>query len=134
MPIPNGMFGECCLCSRYFATKTELDAHDRIYAVEHKAALNKGLQADIGKSFDGFDDPLFQAITSTGPQFDMKDALKTEELAKLAEKGYMNSPIDVDSQWNHQHGRPSGYFDKTAQTKAGHIDPMFAHLLKIEGC
>jgi hypothetical protein len=126
--IPAGMEAECCLCSRYFATKSELDAHEKTFAAEHATALSKGGRTDFGKSLSA---PVEFADILGSNDVPTTKELGNLEVAKAAAEplgGQIEELFGGDARWAHIAGKPVAAVSKGT---ANGIDPMFADLVKI---
>ena len=95
MPIPSGFQAECCLCSRYFKRKSELDAHDRLFAAEHAQILAKGTRSDFRKqatvNIPDIPIPLEMSLALANSANEYEGA-KVAALAKLADS--QPDPLD----------------------------------------
>jgi hypothetical protein len=125
MPIRDPYEAECCLCSKFFMSKQELDAHDRLYATEHNQALAKG-HRDFAKSAEKYDPEINMVLGHS----DLEREQTSYEVAKAA-VAPLGELFDEDTRWRHQRGEGSGCEVKYSQLVKGEVDPQFADLVTI---
>jgi len=126
--IPHPYVAQCLLCDRNFMTKQELDAHDRVFAAEHDAALSKGGRIDFGKSFTApveFVDLLGVSAVPTTKE------LSNLELAKVAAEP-QDSPLEkiFDADTKHLHSLGKAVTSGSSPSKG--VAPEFQRLLSVE--
>jgi hypothetical protein len=125
MPIANGFAAECCLCSKFFGSKSELDQHDRMFEVEHRNALAKGSRTDFSKSFE-VADVLASAVFSTGPTVNVKEIHHGIELEKqlAAQPDPLEEVFGSTAHLEVNHGN-HGYVSKTSIGDVVQMNDLF---------
>jgi|HubBroStandDraft_5_1064220.scaffolds.fasta_scaffold736412_2 hypothetical protein len=125
--IPHPYVAQCLLCDRNFMTKQELDAHDRVFAAEHDAALSKGGRIDFGKSFTAPVEFVDLLGTHDVPTQKESNHLELNKQAIEPLGGQMEELFGGDARWARISGKA---LTPPSSTMKG-VDPMFADLVKM---